>query len=75
MAWAVAKRALPAYQHVNSPKKFTQHQLFARLALKNYQRLDYRSIVEQLLDCPSLTEAIELDYIPITRRCRKRPID
>ncbi len=64
MAWAVAKRALPAYRHANSPKKFTQHQLFACLVLKNFQRLDYRGITEQLLDCPSLTEAIELDYIP-----------
>ncbi|MFN3150452.1 transposase [Bremerella sp.] len=63
-AWAVAKQALPAYRHVNSPKKFTQHQLFACLVLKNFQRLDYRGITEQLLDCPSLTEAIELDYIP-----------
>lgn len=63
-AWAVAKKALPAYRHVNSPKKFTQHQLFACLVLKNFQRLDYRGITEQLLDCPSLTEAIELDYIP-----------
>ena len=64
MAWAVAKRALLAYRHVNSPKKFTQHQLFACLVLKNFQRLDYRGITEQLLDCPSLTEAIELDYVP-----------
>jgi len=34
MALAVAKRALPAYRHVNSPKKFTQHQLFACLVLR-----------------------------------------
>ena len=54
--WAVAKRALPAYRHVNSPKKFTQHQLFACLVLKNFQRLDYCDIVEQLLDCPSLLD-------------------
>ncbi|PQO28495.1 hypothetical protein DTL21_28250 [Bremerella cremea] len=31
---------------------------------KNFQRLDYRRITEQLLDCSSLAEAIELDYIP-----------
>ncbi|PQO40122.1 hypothetical protein C5Y96_01950 [Blastopirellula marina] len=63
-ARTVAKQALPAYRHVNSPKMFTQHQLFACLVLKNFQRLDYRGITEQLLDCQSLTEAIELDYIP-----------
>ncbi|MBI1247096.1 transposase [bacterium] len=64
MAWAVAKQALPAHRHLNSPKKFTQHQLFACLVLKNFLRLDYRGVVEQLLDCPSLGEAIELNYIP-----------
>ncbi|MBI1246833.1 hypothetical protein GC197_03185 [bacterium] len=63
-AWAVAKQALPAHRHLNSPKKFTQHQLFACLVLKNCLRLDYRGVVEQLLDCPSLCEAIELNYIP-----------
>ena len=30
----VAKGALPAYSHVNGPKEFTQHQLFACLVLK-----------------------------------------
>lgn len=63
-AWAVAKRAMTTFRHVNSPKKFNQHQLFACLVLKNFQRLDYRGITEQLLDCPSLTETIELDYVP-----------
>jgi hypothetical protein len=27
----VARDALPEYSHINSPKKFTQHQLFACL--------------------------------------------
>jgi hypothetical protein len=40
----VARSSLPAYSHVNSPKKFTQHQLFACLALKAAMKLDYRGL-------------------------------
>jgi hypothetical protein len=36
------RRALLLYSHRNSPKKFTQHQLFACLVLKNFLRTDYR---------------------------------
>jgi len=32
-AWAVAKRALPACRQMNSPKKFTQHQLKSNLSV------------------------------------------
>ncbi|MHC2071122.1 transposase [Bremerella sp. T1] len=64
VAWGVAKRALPPHAHRNSPKKFTQHQLFACLVLKNFLRTDYRGVVQQLWDCPSLMDAIELDQVP-----------
>ena len=60
----VARASLPAYSHVSSPKKFTQHQLFACLVLKSFLRLDYRGVVAHLVDCPSLVEAIGLDHIP-----------
>ena len=43
-----AQRVLPFYTHPNSPKKFTQHQLFACLVLKNFFRTDYRGVVSQL---------------------------
>ena len=39
---------LPFYTHPNSPKKFTQHQLFACLVLKNFFRTDYRGVVTQI---------------------------
>jgi hypothetical protein len=63
-ALATARRALPAYSHLCSPKKFTQHQLFACLALKNFLRTDYRGIVAHLADHPALIAALELTKIP-----------
>jgi hypothetical protein len=56
-ALATAQRALPLYSHRNSPKKFTQHQLFACLVLKNFLKTDYRGVVAQLADCPDTTAA------------------
>ena len=63
-AYATAQRALPAYAHRFSPKKFTQHQLFACLVLKEFLKIDYRGVVGVLADCPDLCAAIELENIP-----------
>jgi len=63
-ALATARRALPAYAHRCSPKKFTQHQLFACLALKNFLRTDYRGVVAHLADSPVLVETLGLAEIP-----------
>jgi hypothetical protein len=63
-ALATARRALPAYSHPSSPKKFTQHQLFACLVLKNFLKTDYRGIVAHLADHPPLVAALELTKIP-----------
>ena len=63
-ALATARRALPAYAHLNSPKKFTQHQLFACLVLKNFLKTDYRGVVQHLVDCPSLVELLQLSCVP-----------
>jgi hypothetical protein len=63
-ALATARRALPAYSHTHSPKTFTQHQLFACLALKNFLRTDYRGIVAHLADSPALVETLGLAKIP-----------
>ena len=59
-----AQRALPAYSHVCSPKTFTQHQLFACLALKNFLKTDYRGVVAHLTDHPALVEALGLKKVP-----------
>jgi hypothetical protein len=63
-ALATAREALPLYSHRHSPKKFTQHQLFACLVLKCFLKTDYRGVVAHLADCRSLAEAIELTQIP-----------
>lgn len=64
VAYAVAKESLPAYAHRFSPKKFTQHQLFACLVLKSMLRLDYRGVVALLDDCGNLRRVIDLEHVP-----------
>src|SRR4029079_911360 len=63
-AFATAQRALPKHAHKYSPKKFNQYQLFACLALKNFWRTDYRGVVAQLEDNPTLTGALGLQRVP-----------
>ena len=60
----MARRALPTYAHRFSPKKFTQHQLFACLVLRNFLKTDYRGVVKYLADCPSLVETLALKRLP-----------
>ena len=63
-ALETARRSLPEYRCKHSPKKFTQHQLFACLVLKNFLRTDYRGVVAHLRDCVSLCETVGLKQIP-----------
>jgi hypothetical protein len=63
-ALATAQRTLPAYSHRCSPKKFTQHQLFACLTLRNFLRTDYCGIVAHLADYPTLVDTLGLAKIP-----------
>jgi len=63
-ALATARRALPEYAHRYSPKKFTQHQLFACLVLKNFLRTDYRGLAAQLADHPTLLAALDMKQVP-----------
>jgi hypothetical protein len=63
-ALATAQQSLPLYSHRNSPRKFTQHQLFAGLVLKCFLKTDYRGVVAHLTDCPSLCEVLELAQVP-----------
>jgi hypothetical protein len=63
-ALVAAQRVLPFYTHPNSPKKFTQHQLFACLVLKNFLKTDYRGVVAHLADHPDLCEVLGLDCVP-----------
>jgi hypothetical protein len=63
-AHCVAMKSLKPYSHRCSPKKFTQHQLFAVLVFKAFLRTDYRGVVAHLCDCPDLAAAIQLTKIP-----------
>ena len=63
-ALATAGRALPEYTHRYSPKKFTQHQLFACLVLKQFLRTDYRGLAFHLADNPSLVAVLGLKQVP-----------
>jgi len=63
-ALSTARESLPAYSHRYSPKKFTQHQLFACLVLKSFLKTDYRGVVAHLADCPSLVETLGLAKVP-----------
>jgi hypothetical protein len=64
VAHGVARRCLPAYSHRCSPKKFTQHQLFACLALKEFLKLDYRGVEQLLVETPALRSSIGLRETP-----------
>lgn len=64
VAHAVAVESLAAYSHQCSPRKFTQHQLFAVLVLKEFMRCDYRKVAELLGECSELREVIGLQSAP-----------
>jgi transposase len=63
-ALAIAQEALPAYAHPCSPKRFTQPQLVACLALKSMLDLDYRGVEALLADCSDLRDSISLRHVP-----------
>jgi Transposase DDE domain len=64
VAYEAACRALPAYAHTFSPKKFTQPQLLACLVLKEFLRLDYRGFASHLADHPDLAAQIGMKVVP-----------
>ena len=64
VAYATAKRSLPPYLHLKSPKKFTQHQLVACLVLKEFFTTDYRGIVEILEDSSNIKKILQLSEVP-----------
>ena len=63
-ALAAAKAELAPYSHPKSPHKFTQHQLFAILALRDFLRTDYRGVVRMLEEWSDLREVLGLDRVP-----------
>jgi hypothetical protein len=63
-ALEVARRSLPAYSATHSPKVFTQHQLFAISALRQFFRTDFRGIVAILADSSDLRRVLGLRRLP-----------
>jgi hypothetical protein len=63
-ALRVARDALPAYSSKFSRKDFTQHQLFALLALKTFFKTDYRGLIQMLRDFCELRDDLALDKVP-----------
>lgn len=63
-ALEVARDSLPAYSATHSPRVFTQHQLFAISALRQFFRADFRGIVAILADSSDLRRELGLERIP-----------
>jgi hypothetical protein len=63
-ALRLAQQALPAYSSRFSRQDFTQHQLFALLALKTFFKTDYRGVVQMLQDFAELQADLGLDKVP-----------
>jgi hypothetical protein len=59
-AYRVGQQALPRYGKPRSQKRYTQPQLFALLALKEFFHLDYRALVVRVAEWRELREALEL---------------
>src|SRR3954468_14843856 len=63
-ALRLAADALPAYSSKYSRKDYTQHQLFAVLALKTFLKTDYRGVVAFLADFAELRGDLGLAKVP-----------
>lgn len=63
-ALRLAREALPAYSSKYSRKDFTQHQLFAILALKAFLKTDYRGVAAFLADFADLRGDLGLAKVP-----------
>lgn len=63
-AYEVAKRSLPSYSALHSPKLYTQHQLFAVLVLRQFFKTDLRGIVAILEDSTDLRKVLGLGRVP-----------
>jgi len=64
-ALEAARVALPAYASKFSKKTYTQHQLLAALAVRQFLRTDYRGLEQHLQDWSDLRAALGLgDRVP-----------
>jgi hypothetical protein len=63
-ALAVGEQALPAYSRPKSRHDYTQPQLFALLALKQFLKTDYRGVVTAVAEWREVRRALRLRKVP-----------
>ena len=63
-ALRLAREALPGVLVAVQPPDFTQHQLFAVLAVKTFLKTDYRGVVQVLADSAELRDDLGLKKVP-----------
>ena len=63
-ALALAREALPPYSTKFDRKVYTQHQLFAVLALREFLKQDYRGMEQLLKDWSDLRQVLGLAKVP-----------
>jgi hypothetical protein len=63
-ALRLAQESLPVYSSKFSRRDYTQHQLFALLALKTFFKTDYRGLAQMLADFAELREDLGLAAPP-----------
>src|SRR5215213_363500 len=63
-ALAAARAALPAYSSKYAKKTYTQHQLVALLAVREFLKADYRGLEQHLRDWSDLRAELGLAKVP-----------
>ena len=63
-ALAAARAALPAHASKYAKRTYTQHQLVALLAVREFLRTDYRGLEQHLRDWSDLRAAVGLARVP-----------
>jgi len=63
-ALAAARAALPAHASKFAKRTFTQHQLVALLAVREFLRTDYRGLEQHLRDWSDLRAELGLARVP-----------
>jgi hypothetical protein len=64
IAYKISKKSLPLYSNKYSPQTFTRPQVMACLLLREYLKLDLRSLEDLIKSNPLFTKALELDQVP-----------
>lgn len=64
MALSIGRQGLAPYSSVRSRKDYTQAQLFALLALRQFLQADYRKTVRIVAEWAELRQVLELTKVP-----------